>query len=843
MVSLQCMYVFFFFFSKYSHFSLVHTKKSFQVLATSSILCDLFFSVDVSFPVVFTYYTVPCFFHFRAIFYNENADAARTKHRRSNVLASKTSEKQKTAGDKDLNEPSEYVFPEEGWSYDPCKFPPVTFWTVFEHTFKPCKRVEGDDEGGAVVVMRPWERAKEFLFGGYVHDVQAVGFEKTTFVKAKCWASQKKGVIYKQKIVVQDRGLEYNPEERSAVVFASCQGCVAGTDGGLCSHVIALLMVLDRYRARKPAVTSLPCAWGPRKRDVNPEPIANVVVERSKLDAGRLGDPVSSSLHEARGITKRTITEDDVDNLWESLPSDCPMKPLLPTVFKNVHHRYGVAPLGSVLSYQQKVPGLTINSRAQRPAVQPHLFPDLPMASVRGPYPGTPPWPMHLLDAQAFERRTTEQSSSREWLDAHSYTLTAANFYKIAHCKTGAANLLGTLFERKDLSRIPAIQHGKAHEEVAATRYVELKSSQSKPVDIRSCGLVVDTSFRYIGASPDRMVFDKSARPRYGLLEIKCPHTPFMKSMSIEEAVATDKNFCLERIQGQIHLKKAHSYYYQVQGQLAVSRLKWCDFFVWVGPQNFFLERIYADEKFWLENLLPSLLAFYTDHAAPYLLARSRPTARVQQSLPSDDGSLTEGNGEEPFSDLERHLPPDQCQSLIDGRNGSNACTVIAALFVRELLQNADERSLSNVTLCRLMQDGNRLYDSLHTQNLLSADEVLDIQPSLGIQLCQESFVRASEAAVTAMLTVMSEQSSTSPEGVFGGIFVVTPYSFSMCCMRGDFILFDSHSHGRFGALLAVLPQARAVQYLKFFFDSHYPRLFFNAPGERAAHMTYLSLV
>ena len=105
--------------------------------------------MDVSFLFVFTHYTVPSFF------YSENAGAATTKPRRLNTLTSKASEKQKTGGDKDVNEPSEFVFPEEGWKYDPCMFSPVPFWTAFEHTFKPCTRVEGGE--GAVGVIRPWE--------------------------------------------------------------------------------------------------------------------------------------------------------------------------------------------------------------------------------------------------------------------------------------------------------------------------------------------------------------------------------------------------------------------------------------------------------------------------------------------------------------------------------------------------------------------------------------------------------------------------------------------------------------------------------------------------------------
>ena len=208
--------------------------------------------------------------------------------------------------------------------------------------FKSGKVVATDQEGqegGAVFVMRPVERAKELFFDCYIHDVETSRMEKSTFVKSKCRASQKKATKYRQKIVVRERAGDC-PEDKAEVLFASCEGCVAGTDGGLCSHIIALLMVLDKYRTRKPAATSLPCAWGPRQRNVNPVPIADVVVERTKLDAGRLGDPVSMSLYEARGVDKRTLSQEDIDDLWESLSLDCKMKPLLPSLSSDARHKY-----------------------------------------------------------------------------------------------------------------------------------------------------------------------------------------------------------------------------------------------------------------------------------------------------------------------------------------------------------------------------------------------------------------------------------------------------------------------------------------------------------------------
>lgn len=45
---------------------------------------------------------------------------------------------------------------------------------------------------------------------------------------------------------------------------------------------------------------------------------------------------------------------------------------------------------------------------------------------------------------------------------------------------------------------------------------------------------------------------------------------------------------------GFLTLKKGHAYYYQVQGQLLVSGMQWCDFMVW-AQEDYFVQRIYSD--------------------------------------------------------------------------------------------------------------------------------------------------------------------------------------------------------------------------------------------------------
>ena len=44
-----------------------------------------------------------------------------------------------------------------------------------------------------------------------------------------------------------------------------------------------------------------------------------------------------------------------------------------------------------------------------------------------------------------------------------------------------------------------------------------------------------------------------------------------------------------------LKLKRNHDYYYQVQCQLALTGLEWCDFFSYINDTTFFCERIMFD--------------------------------------------------------------------------------------------------------------------------------------------------------------------------------------------------------------------------------------------------------
>lgn len=121
----------------------------------------------------------------------------------------------------------------------------------------------------------------------------------------------------------------------------------------------------------------------------------------------------------------------------------------------------------------------------------------------------------------------------------------------------------------------------------AATRYGIANEVTTKEqveerlkTKILPSGLFVDIVLLFLAASPDGIIGDDS------LVEIKCPASA--KELSPEGAITNGKiKSCLTN-NGQLQLKRNDNYYYQVQGQLHISRRMYCYFCIWTpkGYQN-----------------------------------------------------------------------------------------------------------------------------------------------------------------------------------------------------------------------------------------------------------------
>ena len=216
---------------------------------------------------------------------------------------------------------------------------------------------------------------------------------------------------------------------------------------------------------------------------------------------------------------------------------------------------------------------------------------------------------LYIAEAQALEKITVLQGECKEWLEQHKVRLTASSFGKVCHRvqKPSEAMVKG-LFANKNPSKVRAIAHGKAEERAARSIFARNMQKVTKT-------FAVNPSLPYLG----QVLMGRS-------MILLVTHAMAFLRLSVDfqrEQASADATFYLEKIGESFYLKRGHSsgYYVQVQGQLPITGMKWCDFCVFLSETNeMCVDRIPFDDIYWFTQLLPKLKEFYLDYALKYLV-------------------------------------------------------------------------------------------------------------------------------------------------------------------------------------------------------------------------------
>jgi hypothetical protein len=136
-----------------------------------------------------------------------------------------------------------------------------------------------------------------------------------------------------------------------------------------------------------------------------------------------------------------------------------------------------------------------------------------------------------------------------------------------------------------------------------------------------------------VGASPDGLVVDAKDQSR-GVLEIKS-----LWGRRNKKELPQFKH-CPQR------------FYDQIQGQLAVCDLEWCDLIMYIPPnsprqhkgptKNYCILRIQRDRTYWNETLLPSIQSFCREveelrTTKTMMTTTTNPTDNLGDDIPSQD--------------------------------------------------------------------------------------------------------------------------------------------------------------------------------------------------------------
>ncbi|KAG0445365.1 hypothetical protein HPB47_016260 [Ixodes persulcatus] len=217
-----------------------------------------------------------------------------------------------------------------------------------------------------------------------------------------------------------------------------------------------------------------------------------------------------------------------------------------------------------------------------------------------------------------IEQNTRQQSRSATWKEERRLRLTSSNFGTAAIWKEWTLKGLQAMTSTRDISRVSAIKYanyfryGITNEPLAAKRYEEVLRSMGHDVTITSCGLLVNPAFPWLGASPDRIVYDPE-EASYGVVEIKCPYS----LRETKGAELAGLSFYSKLSDSGPRLDRDNHYYSQVVGQMGMSGLSWADFVIYSG--NFILiERIRLVQAEW-DALKIKVEEFYFTTLLPYL--------------------------------------------------------------------------------------------------------------------------------------------------------------------------------------------------------------------------------
>ena len=363
----------------------------------------------------------------------------------------------------------------------------------------------------------------------------------------------------------------------------------------------ALVDITDKRKDGTGASTSKPCKWNrPRKRKLSPQKSQNITLKKIKYEE-KTTEREPKHKQQLNTCTMDRVKPLNLHSLCLKLKSCAPNAALLLSMEtgKEIVQQaedFKLPNLHTVpYMYRDSV---SIENPVCKEAFRNHMS------------------SLHITseDCVRIEKMTKGQSKNDTWMEARIGRITSSMFGTV--CKkrvdTKPDSIIKNIMNYSSFDT-EATRWGRNHEAAARRVYQNIIQTSHPGLKVFGSGLVINVDHPHLGTSPDGVVdCCEKCQDRCGVLEIKCPYKH--RNASVYEA-CQDKSFCCSVLKGKISLKKTHSFYYQIQGQMALTGRHWCDFFVWT-LKGHYVERIPFDASFWKE-MSSKLNLFYEHYVVP----------------------------------------------------------------------------------------------------------------------------------------------------------------------------------------------------------------------------------
>jgi YqaJ-like viral recombinase domain len=251
--------------------------------------------------------------------------------------------------------------------------------------------------------------------------------------------------------------------------------------------------------------------------------------------------------------------------------------------------------------------------------------------------------PPAVAEVEHIAKITTEQSANPHWKHIRIGRITASmigNIYRQPGYWQNAINSVPPVglikkalgFYTNNGNVCPnACEYGLMMESVAAHLYKEHLTLPINVdgVELEHAGLYMSTKEPWLAASPDYIARALPGNERW-LIEVKS-FVPLPNVSNFEQLLEARGDSYLPYYYdtfGKIHVKTDHKHYYQIQCQLYVTGLAFCDLVLFYNG-NINVIRIPFNDELWNNCIYPELYAFYFRFILPEMYFK-----RIQNGKP-----------------------------------------------------------------------------------------------------------------------------------------------------------------------------------------------------------------
>lgn len=193
-----------------------------------------------------------------------------------------------------------------------------------------------------------------------------------------------------------------------------------------------------------------------------------------------------------------------------------------------------------------------------------------------------------------------------QWDSIEAMLLTASHFGTVC---TASFDKIVSKILYGEMDTANQIDHQTTYKSHALRKLEELKN-----ISVAAGGLYIDQDVHTLAATPDGLVAED------GIVIIKCPTSTF--EIEIEKSILAGslpfwkkqnkRKNCPEFVPAITGLNTKHKWYFEVQGQLHVTRRDYCYLVVWASDElPLRVETIQKDIHFWKANMEDTLKKFY----------------------------------------------------------------------------------------------------------------------------------------------------------------------------------------------------------------------------------------